>query len=58
MKIFITANDIATMSGLISCGLDASKVVSAKMAAAHNETIMSLAPGVKQIQDDCEAGRA
>jgi len=49
---------VQTMSGMIECGLDASKVVSAKMAAAHNETIMSLAPGVKQIQDDCEAGRA
>lgn len=58
MKIFITPNDVATMSGLIECGLDASKVISAKMQGVQDELVMSLGAGVKQIQDDCEAGRA
>lgn len=58
MKIFITPNDVATMSGLIECGLDASKVISAKMQATHNEMVLSFAPGIQKIAEDCEAGRA
>lgn len=57
MKVQITASMVQTMSGLIECGLDASKVIGAKMQQAKDEVVMGFAPGVERIQNDMVAGR-